>query len=119
MNIEALAATGKYSNATLEAYTRFQKGMLIRTGLLLGEMIIIMITLASLRPDVSSPFFWVPIGVMWLSVLTYAVLWVPGYWRIVRSSAADRKRRKQGLPPEPLEPVVVVNPSNNRAGATG
>jgi len=84
MNIEALAATGKYSNATLEAYVRFQKGMLIRTGLLLGEMIIIMITLASLRPDVSGPFFWVPIGVMWLSVLAYAVMWLAAYWSLNR-----------------------------------
>lgn len=105
MNIEALAATGKYSKATLEAYARFQKGMLIRTGLLLGEMIIIMITLASLRPDVSGLFFWVPIGVMWLSVLAYAILWVPGYWRIVRSSAADRKRRSRACPRSRSNPL--------------
>jgi hypothetical protein len=61
-------------------------------------MIIIMIILASVRPNVTGPFFLIPMGVMALSILAYAVVGFAGCWKIVRFSAADRKRRRQGLP---------------------
>jgi hypothetical protein len=95
---DQLAATGKYSKATLDEYDKFQKGMLIRTGVLLGLMIIVMITLSSVRPDVAGPFFLIPMAVMGLSIVAYAAVGFAGCWKIGRLFAADRKRRSQGLP---------------------
>lgn len=56
-----LAATGKYRKATLEAYDTFQHGMLIRTGILLGVVVLHMITLANL-PNVAGPSLLIPLG---------------------------------------------------------
>ena len=100
MYSDKLAATGKYSKATLDEYDKFQKGMLIRTGMFFGLMIIIMITLASVRPTVTGPVFLIPMAVMGLAILAYIAVGFAGYWKIVRSSASDRKRRSQGLSPD-------------------
>jgi hypothetical protein len=111
---DKLAATGKYSKETLDEYDKFQHGMLIRTGILLGLMIIIMITLASVRPTVTGPFFLIPMGVMALSLLVYAVMWFAAYWKLNRLFAADRKRRGLGLPLD--LPESVIDDSNHDAG---
>jgi hypothetical protein len=111
---DKLAATGKYSKETLDEYDKFQHGMLIRTGMLLGLMIIIMITLASVRPTVTGPFFLIPMGVMGLAILAYAAVGFGGCWKIVRLSAADRKRRGLGLPLD--LPESVIDDSNHDAG---
>jgi hypothetical protein len=95
---DQLAATGKYSKATLDEYDRFQRGMLIRAGMIVGLMIIIIISIASFRPPVTSPFFLIPMGVMGLAILAYTAVGFAGCWKIIRFSAADRKRRRQGLP---------------------
>ncbi len=56
MYSDKLAARGKYSKATLDEFDKFQHGMLIRTGILIGVVILYMITLASL-PSVAGPSF--------------------------------------------------------------
>lgn len=61
----------------------------------LGVIVLYMITLANL-PNVAGPLFLIPMGVMGLAVLAYAAVGFAGYWKIVRSSASDRKRRVQG-----------------------
>ena len=114
MYSDNLAATGKYSKVTLDEYDKFQKGMLIRTGILLGLMIIIMITLAGVRPTVTGPFFFIPMGVMGLAILAYAAMGFAGCWKIVRSSTSDRKRRRQGLPLD--LPESGIDGSNHNAG---
>jgi ACR3 family arsenite efflux pump ArsB len=93
---DKLAATGKYSKETLDEYDMFQHGMLIRTGILLGVVVLYMITLASL-PNVAGTSFLIPLGVMALSLLVYAVVAFVGCWKLNRLFTADRKRRRQGL----------------------
>lgn len=95
---DQLAATGKYSKATLDEYDKFQRGMLIRTGMTAGLTITIMITIAIVRPAVTGPVFLIPMGMIGLAILAYAAMAFAGCWKIIRLSAADRKRRKQGLP---------------------
>ena len=93
---DKLASTGKYSKATLDEYDKFQKGMLIRTGILLGVIVLYMITLATL-PNVSGPSFLIPLGMAALSLLVYAVMWFAAYWKLNRLFTADRNRRRQRL----------------------
>lgn len=95
MYSDRLAATGKYSRATLDEFDKFQRGMLIRTGILVGLMIIIMITIAIFRPNVHGPFFWIPMGAVALSIFVYTVTWFAAYWKLNRLFAADRNRRSQ------------------------
>ncbi|ALE05829.1 hypothetical protein AL755_10695 [Arthrobacter sp. ERGS1:01] len=61
-------------------------------------MLIIMITLFSVRPAVTGPFILIPLGVMRLADYVYGAVGFAGCWKIIRLSAADRKRRRQGLP---------------------
>ena len=94
---DALAAAGKYSRASLDAFDRFQRDILIRTPVLFGVLVLLMVTVASI-PTVTGPSFLIPSGMMALAVLVYFVLWVPSYWNLNRLFPADRKRRRQGLP---------------------
>gem|GEM_PF-3834891 len=96
MYSDKLAATGKYSKATLDEYDKFQHGMLIRTGILLGVIVLYMITLATL-PNVSGPSFLIPLGMAALSLLVYAVMWFAACWKLNRLFTADRNRRRQRL----------------------
>lgn len=61
----------------------------------LGVIVLYMITLASL-PNAAGPSLLIPLGVMALSLLIYAVMWFAAYWKLNRLFAADRKRRVQG-----------------------
>lgn len=96
MYSDTLAATGKYSKATLDAFDKFQRGMLIRTLVLFGVLAFLMVTVASI-PKATGPSFLIPLGMMALAVLVYVVLWIPSYWKLNRLFAADRSRRRQGL----------------------
>jgi len=109
-----LADSSKYSRATIDVFNKFQTAMLVRTGIITGEFILIVIILATLRPNAAGPFFLIPIGVMAVSILTYAVLGFAGCWKIVRSSASDRKRRRQGLPLD--IPESGIDGGNHHAG---
>ncbi len=113
MYSDKLAATGKYSKATLDEYDKFQHGMLIRTGILLGVIVLYMITLANL-PSVAGPSLLIPLGVMALSLLVYAVVGFAGCWKLNCLFAADRKRRGLGLPLD--VPESVIDDSNHDAG---
>ncbi|MFF1830467.1 hypothetical protein [Paenarthrobacter sp. NPDC058040] len=93
-----MAATGKYSKETLRGYDKFQWGMLIRTGVFLGLLVIVTVPLASFRPDPKGPIAAIGMGLIGLTLLTYIILNFVGVWKIMRLFALDRKRRRQGLP---------------------
>lgn len=61
------------------------------------EAVAIIATVLSTRPTVSSPFFYIPMSVLGLTLIIYLTIAVLRLSAVFRSRARDRRNLKQGV----------------------
>ncbi len=77
---------------------RFQKFFLIAWLINIGEAIAVVTTVLITRPNVSSPFFYVPISILGATIVAFVILAIVFAVPFLRSAAKDVRRRKQRDP---------------------
>ena len=72
------------------------------------EAVALVATVLSTRPKVSSPFFYIPMGVLCMTIVVYITIAVIRLSTLFRSRARDRRNIRQGvaldIPPEGWSP---------------
>lgn len=94
---DRLISSGKYSRDSLYYWNRFGNFFLLFKAIFVVEAVAIVATVLSTRPTVSSPFFYIPMSVLGLTVVIYLTIAVLRLSALLHSRARDRRNLKQGV----------------------
>jgi hypothetical protein len=108
---DRLISWGKYSRESLYYWNRFGNFFLLFKAIFVVEAVAITATVLSTRPKVSSPFFYIPMSVLGLTLVIYLTTAVLRLSALFRSRARDRRNLKQGVALD--LPAVGWRPARN------
>lgn len=98
MSNDAVGRLTRLSSNSRYYFNRFQKFFLIAWLISVGEVIAVATTVLITRPNVSSPFFYVPISILGATIGAFILLAIIFAVPFLRSAANDVRRRKQHDP---------------------
>ncbi|MGX5715516.1 hypothetical protein [Arthrobacter sp. MAHUQ-56] len=98
MSDGGLGRLTRLSSKSRNYFDRFQKFFLIAWLVNMGEAIAVVATVLITRPNVSSPFFYVPISVLGVTTGAFVILAIILTVPFLRSAAEDVRSRRQSDP---------------------